>query len=416
MSKASRKPRRERVEQNIYRRTNAKGREVLEVGYKDGAGKQRWRTVEGGLKDARALRRELLHKRDRGERVAPNVRLRFGEAADRWLNGPVLDLRPSTQAGYRNAVERHLRPRFATRRLDAIDADDLATLVRELRAAGKSEATIVVVIGVANRIYRYAARRLAWAGTNPVSILLSSERPKPSQAQRKRLFEADALTQTIAAARRPYKALLTLAALTGARMSELLALTWEDVRIANVDDAEVEFGWQVDRHGNRQPTKTDGSARTVPIPCQLAVILAEHKLASRDTRPESYGSPPARDGRSRSATWPARCARRRRAPVTSRGDRHSRSSTSGTTTSPCPSHVAPCRRCTASATPSPAVRCSPASQSMRSRSCSATATPTSPARSTCARLRTLAAVRCAGIGWRASLEASWKPHRSRLHL
>lgn len=288
MSKASRKPRRERVEPNIYRRTNAKGREVLEVGYKDGAGKQRWRTVEGGLKNARALRRELLHKRDRGERVAPNVRLRFGEAADRWLNGPVLDLRPSTQAGYRNAVERHLRPRFATRRLDAIDADDLATIVRELRAAGKSEATIVVVIGVTNRIYRYAARRLAWAGTNPVSVLLSSERPKPSQAQRKRLCDADALTQTITAARKPYKALFTLAALTGARMSELLALTWQDVRIADADDAEVEFGWQVDRHGNRQPTKTDGSARTVPIPRQLAVILAEHKLASRDTRRESY--------------------------------------------------------------------------------------------------------------------------------
>ncbi len=71
-------------------------------------------------------------------------------------------------------------------------------------------------------------------------------------------------------------------------MSELLALTWQDVRVADADDAEVEFGWQVDRHGNRQPTKTDGSARTVPIPRQLAVILAEHKLASRDTRPESY--------------------------------------------------------------------------------------------------------------------------------
>lgn len=71
-------------------------------------------------------------------------------------------------------------------------------------------------------------------------------------------------------------------------MSELLALAWQDVRIADADDAEVEFGWQVDRHGNRQPTKTDGSARTVPIPRQLAVILAEHKLASRDTRPDSY--------------------------------------------------------------------------------------------------------------------------------
>ena len=32
------------------------------------------------------------------------------------------------------------------------------------------------------------------------------------------------------------------------------------------NDAELEFGYQVDRHGERQATKTDGSARTVPIP------------------------------------------------------------------------------------------------------------------------------------------------------
>jgi hypothetical protein len=39
-----------------------------------------------------------------------------------------------------------------------------------------------------------------------------------------------------------------------------------DVRIGDLDDAELEFGWQVDRRGNRRPTKTDGSARTVTIP------------------------------------------------------------------------------------------------------------------------------------------------------
>jgi integrase len=46
-------------------------------------------------------------------------------------------------------------------------------------------------------------------------------------------------------------------------------------------DAEIEFGWQVDRHGNRRPTKTDGSARTVPIPRELAIVLARHKSTAR---------------------------------------------------------------------------------------------------------------------------------------
>jgi integrase len=63
---------------------------------------------------------------------------------------------------------------------------------------------------------------------------------------------------------------------------------WGNVRIADLDDAELEFGWQVDRHGNRQPTKTDGSARTIPIPHELAAILARHRRDSRYTGHEDY--------------------------------------------------------------------------------------------------------------------------------
>jgi integrase len=67
-----------------------------------------------------------------------------------------------------------------------------------------------------------------------------------------------------------------------------LGLTWADVRLDDVDDAEITFAWQVDRKGNRRPTKTDGSARTVPIPRELALILPWHKLASRDTRTNAF--------------------------------------------------------------------------------------------------------------------------------
>src|SRR5437764_15429727 len=109
MSKQKATPRRVRVERNIYRRPTG----VFEVGFKDGAGVQRWRTVEGGITAARALRDELLARRGRGERVAPNPRLRFADAAERWLSGPVLDLRTTTQALYRNAVQPQLVPRYA---------------------------------------------------------------------------------------------------------------------------------------------------------------------------------------------------------------------------------------------------------------------------------------------------------------
>ena len=284
MSKDAGAPRRARVARNIYRR----GSGVYEVGFKDAAGKQRWRTVEGGITAARALRDQLLAQRARGERVADHGRLRFGDAAERWLSGPVADLRPATQGCYRNAVKQHLLGRFERRRLDAVGPDDLAGLVREMRTEGLAESTIVIVVGVTNRIYRYAARRLGCMGTNPVSLMLASERPKASGGKRRRIFEGAELEQTIAAAEEPYRTLFAVAALTGARLSELLGLTWERVQIDDLEDAELEFAFQVDRRGQLAPAKTDGSARTVPIPAQLARILASHRLRSAFTSPDDF--------------------------------------------------------------------------------------------------------------------------------
>lgn len=284
MAESADSPRRERVERNIYRR----GTGVFEVGFRDAAGKQRWRTVTGGITAARALRDELVARRNRGEQVAHRGSLRFADAAEKWLEGPVSDLRPRTEECYRNSLERHLFPRFGTRRLDRVTPDDLADLVRDLRQQGLSESTSAIAIGVTNRVYRFAARRLGWSGANPVSLMLSSERPKPSQSKRRRIFEGSELEQTIAAAAEPWRTLFTLAALTGARVSELLALTWADVRLDDLDDAQIDFAWQVDRKGERRPMKTDGSARTMPIPRELAVILLRHKLAARFAQPEHF--------------------------------------------------------------------------------------------------------------------------------
>jgi Phage integrase, N-terminal SAM-like domain len=152
--------RRVRVERNIYRRPSG----VYEIGFKDGAGKQRWRTVAGGITAVRSLRDELLARRGRGERVVTDGRLRFVDAAAKWLAGPVLDLRARTQECYRNAIEQHLVPAFGTRRLDAISPDDLALLVRELRSRGSSESTIVIILGVTNRVYRYRLASSAGRG------------------------------------------------------------------------------------------------------------------------------------------------------------------------------------------------------------------------------------------------------------
>jgi integrase len=299
-------PRRARVERNIYRRADGR----FEIGYRDSDGRQRWRVVDGGIMAARAQRDTILGAKGRGERVQPNPRLRFGDAADRWIAEQVAGLREATQASYENSVRVHLKPRWRGRRLDSITPDDVARLVRDLRAQGRAEWTIATVLTAASRVFKFARRRMGWHGTDPIAALDRSERPRVSQAARKRIFEGDELRQTLAAAREPWRTLFALAAVTGARMSELLGLVWSDLNLGDPDDATVSFTHQLSRSGKRVALKTDESRRTVELPRSLALLLLEHKARSPHSRDGSFAFA-ARSGRAlsqRNATRALRVA------------------------------------------------------------------------------------------------------------
>src|SRR3954447_14842831 len=72
--------RRTRIEPGIYTRPDGR----YEIGWGDAAGRQRWREVGRGMTAGRKALRAELSKRDRGEKVAADPRLRFDAAADAW--------------------------------------------------------------------------------------------------------------------------------------------------------------------------------------------------------------------------------------------------------------------------------------------------------------------------------------------
>jgi integrase len=262
---------------------------TLEVGYRDADGRQRWRKVHGGITAARAQLRAAQAARDNGERESANPRLRFGEAADRWLAEQVVELRPSTRANYAGAVEHHLRPRWGSRRMDAIDVTDAARLVRELRAAGYAEWTITGIVRAANRAFKFARRHCRWRGENPFELLESSERPKPTATPERRIYSADELAQTLAASTEPWATLFRLASVTAGREAELLGLWWQDLGLADVGAATIRFAYQVDHQGQRVELKTEESKAMLPLPRAAALILLEHKARTpAPTGPRSY--------------------------------------------------------------------------------------------------------------------------------
>jgi hypothetical protein len=110
--------------------------------------------------------------------------------------------------------------------------------------------------------------------------MLPSERPKPSQGKRRRIFEGRELEQTIRAAGEPYRTLFTVAALTGARLSELLALTWADARLDDLEDAELEFGYQCQGRSKSGP----------PAPVQKWTTLVEDLILLGGDSPDRPSS------------------------------------------------------------------------------------------------------------------------------
>src|SRR4051794_22429055 len=280
----ARSPRRVRVERNIYRRPDGR----LEVGYRDSASRQRWKGPFDTITAARRQRDAVLGAKAKGERVQPAPRLTFGVAADRWLTEQVVELRPATRAIYANAVNNHLRPRWGGRRLDHLRVDDAAKLVRELRAAGLAEWTISGIVKAANRVFKFAARRLGWYGVSPFTLLEIGERPSVSKTDERRVFLFDELAQTLAASVEPWTTLFRLASIVGARESELLGLWWRDVDLTDAAAATLRFTHQVDRSGERVELKTEEAKAVLPLPRAAALMLLEHKARSSYTGPRAF--------------------------------------------------------------------------------------------------------------------------------
>jgi integrase len=260
--------------------------ELREVCYRDADGVLRWRGPFETITAARVGREEAKAKARSGARVSANPRLKFGEAADRWLAEQVSGLSLQTRQQYASHVRNHLLPRWGNRRMDSIEVTDAARLVRELRSAGLAESTINSVLRAANRVFKFARRHCRWRGENPLELLEGSERPTLGETPERRIYEGDELAQVLAASWEPWTTIFQLAHDTGARESELLGLWWENLELRDPGTATIRLTHQLDRRGKRVKLKTKESKATLPLPLPrdrsaVAGARGAHEVADR---------------------------------------------------------------------------------------------------------------------------------------
>lgn len=276
-------PRRTKVKdrRGIYFRHGADGRRRYEITYRDSEGRQRWKVVPGGLKDAEGALEEVRGRLRRGERVAP-TKLTFAEVADLWLAAQS-ELRPRTRDAYESALKNHLLPRFGRLRAAQLNEDHIALFIADMRKRGYKGWTIRAALTPLGRSLGYAARR-GLIGSNPMARLERGERPTVAQREM-RTLSRDEISRVLNAADSAHRPLLATAVFTGLRVGEMLGLTWANL---NFDAGTVEVRRQLSRSRERVEPKTQQAVRDVVLMPALARLLKEHRLRSPYTQESDF--------------------------------------------------------------------------------------------------------------------------------
>jgi integrase len=272
--------RRMRVERGIYRQANGRYAVCVMV-----EGRPRFRTVDSvTLAEARDERELLQIAAARGE-LPLSPRMTFEAVAARWLaefeaRVGAGERRERTFDLYRSQLRVHLLPRLGQRRMALLGPDDVAAIARELQVDGLAPWTIKGILGALSCVFTYALRR-GYISAHPFWRLERDERPRPLRSEQRALSGVE-LARLFAACPRRYRPLLATGLYTGMRLSELLALSWEDVDFA-AGVVHVRHQLARGRRGlppRRVPPKTAASVRSIPLLPQLAAVLRAHKRRS----------------------------------------------------------------------------------------------------------------------------------------
>lgn len=252
--------------------------------YRDGAwrltvqadGRRHYATIHapdnrtGQRTAARALA-ALVTEVDQGQHLG-DATTTVAQLLDAWLTHHGPSLEAGTAAGYRQTVAKHLRPALGDTLLAKLRPHHLDRLYSNLRAKGLAPKTIRNIAGTLHAALGQAVR-WGWIARNP------ADSATPPQAKRKQVTVPTAaqVTAVIDHARPDFATLVRLAATTGHRRGNLIALRWTDV---DLDAGSITFARAIavaDGHLIEKGTKADRVDRST-IGAATLEVLRSHRL------------------------------------------------------------------------------------------------------------------------------------------
>lgn len=223
-----------------------------------------------------------------GPKCKPNVRLRvrcantqqpcFSALCDAWLLRKRDEIRESSYIKYRAILERHIKPRLGSRRLGGICTASVDAFTRELlETDGLSVKTVHDILSVLHSVLKDTEAR------RPAGALAVQIRYPKGKRREMRVLTIEEQKRLVAYLLHPTDSCkfgLLLALYTGLRIGELYALCWSciDLREQTIRIAATMQRLGGTGEGTRiviGAPKSDSSLRTIPLPAQIALAVAD---------------------------------------------------------------------------------------------------------------------------------------------
>lgn len=244
-------------------------------------------TVRGTKRDAERVAAEMEAQKAKGQ-LALSGAVTVGEYLRRWLSDYAAShVNPRTFRSYRGTVEQHLIPALGNIRLDRLHVSHInryysdALRFGNVKTGGALSPTSVLMH---HRILREALHHAVEWGLISLNPAVLAKPPRKARAGINPL-PPERIPAVLSAVQGTWLFLPVYLALhTGARLSEILALTWEDVdfdacclyiRQAMVYTADTGFQF-------RRPKS--GKGRAVPVLPEVMKVLKRHRAEQAEWR------------------------------------------------------------------------------------------------------------------------------------
>ena len=265
------------------RKRGSKWSYYFDLGKIDGKRKKKEKSGFRTKKEAETALANAISEYNNAGLVFEPTEITVADYLDYWFDIHVkVNLKYNTQSSYYKIIENHLKKRFGSYKLKAINASIVQEYANELKMNGYSKSMLIGVLTTFSSAMDYAVEPLQYIPNNPLKLV---KFPKVEKKPRQRIVlpmeDWKRIQERFIGTR--FYVMLMIGFHTGLRIGEVAALTWDDI---DFEKQEISVNKTTIKRANVygrmgawyfNTTKTESSNRTVKIGETLLAFLKEEK-------------------------------------------------------------------------------------------------------------------------------------------